>query len=103
MLSANYSDKTLMRNTLAYRAARTLFGRYAPQTRHVEVVLNGRHAGAYVLTQKIELGDGRVEAGDGWILELTFGHQAEGERHFTSPRARRPCSSRTPTIPADGA
>ncbi len=99
VLSANYSDKSLMRNPLAYRTARELFGRYAPATRHVEVVLNGRYAGTYVLTQKIELGDGRVEAEDGWMLELTFGYQALGERHFTGPRTRRPLLFADPDDP----
>ena len=90
VLSASHSDKTLMRNALAYRTARTVFGRYAPYTRYVEVVLNGNYRGVYVLTQKIELGAGRVEPDGGWILELAFGYQASGERHYTSPRTGRP-------------
>jgi CotH kinase protein len=99
VLSANYSDKTLMRNALAYRTARTVFGRYAPQTRHVELMLNGRYRGVYVLTQKIELGEGRVEAEDGWMLELVFGYQARGERHFRSPRTGRPLIFTDPDDP----
>jgi hypothetical protein len=43
-----------------------------------------------VLTQKIELGEGRVEAKDGWMLELAFGYQALGERRFMSPLTGRP-------------
>jgi CotH kinase protein len=99
VLSANYSDKSLMRNALAYRTARTVFGRYAPQTRHVELILNGRYRGVYVLTQRIELGEGRVEAEDGWMLELVFGYQAHGERHFKSPRTGRPLIFTDPDEP----
>jgi len=99
VLSASYSDKTLMRNAVAYRTARTIFGRYAPQTRYVELVLNGDYRGVYALTQTLELGDGRVEAGDGWLLELTFGYQARGERHFTSPRTGRPLLYTDPDDP----
>jgi hypothetical protein len=99
VLTANYSDKSLMRNALAYRTAREVAGRYAPQTRHVEVVLNGNYRGVYLLTQKIELGGGRVEAEDGWILELVFGYQALGERRFTSPRTRRPLLFTDPDDP----
>jgi hypothetical protein len=99
VLSANYSDKTLMRNALAYRTARTLFARYAPHTRYVELVLNRRYRGVYVLTQKIELGKGRVEAEDGWMLELVFGYQARGERHFESPRTGRPLIYTDPDDP----
>jgi hypothetical protein len=99
VLTANYSDKSLMRNSLAYRAAREVAGRYAPETRHVEVVLNGNYRGVYLLTQRIELGDGRVEAEDGWILELVFGYQALGERRVTSPRTRRPLLFTDPDEP----
>lgn len=99
VLSASYSDKTLMRNALAYRTARTVFGRYAPHTRYVEVMLNGDYLGLYVLTQQIELGEGRVEADEGWLLELVFGYQADGERHFSSPRTRRPLLYTDPDDP----
>jgi hypothetical protein len=99
VLSANYNDKTLMRNATAYRTARTIFGRWAPRTRYVELVLNGDYRGVYVLTQRIGIGDGRVDAEDGWILELVFGYQAFGERHFTSPRTRRPLIFTDPDEP----
>jgi hypothetical protein len=100
VLSANYSDKSLMRNAVGYRIARTAFGRYAPQTRHVELVLNGNYRGVYVLTQTLELGEGRIDAGDGWLLELTFGYQAQGERHFRSPRTGRPLLYADPDDPS---
>jgi len=100
VLSANYSDKTLMRNALAYRVSRRVFGRWAPRTRHVEVLLNGRYRGVYALTQRIGLGDGRVESGNnGWILELVFGYQAFGERRFQSPRTGRPLLYTDPDEP----
>jgi hypothetical protein len=99
VLSANYSDKTMMRNALAYRTARRVFARYAPQTRYVELVLNGRYQGVYVLTQRIELGEGRVEAEGGWMLELVFGYQALGERRFRSPRTDRPLLYTDPDEP----
>jgi hypothetical protein len=100
VLSANYSDKTLMRNAVGYRIARTIFSRYAPHTRHVELVLNGNYRGVYVLTQTLELGKGRIDAGDGWLLELTFGYQARGERHFRSPRTGRPLLYADPDDPS---
>jgi hypothetical protein len=94
VLAAPYSDKSLMRNVLAHRTARTI-GRYAPRTRFVELVLNGGYHGVYVLTQRIELGKGRVEVDEdgvdgGYILELTTRDQAGGERRLMSPVTRRP-------------
>jgi CotH kinase protein len=94
VLAAPYSDKSLMRNVLAHHTARAL-GRYAPHTRFVELVLNGNYRGVYVLTQRIELGKGRVEVDEdgvsgGYILELTTREQARGERLFMSPITSRP-------------
>ena len=57
VLYAGYNDKTLMRNVLAYETARRL-GRYASRTRFVEVTLNGRYHGVYVLMEKLEAAGG---------------------------------------------
>ncbi|WP_420456043.1 CotH kinase family protein [Rubrivirga sp.] len=60
VLYAPYSDKTLMRNVLAYGLARRM-GRYASRTRFCEVVLNGRYQGVYVFMEKIKRDDVRVD------------------------------------------
>ena len=54
-----------MRNVVAYGTARWM-GRYAARTRFVELRLNGRYHGVYVLMEKLELGDDRV-AGRGAV------------------------------------
>jgi hypothetical protein len=88
VLYAPYNDKTLMRNALAYEAARS-FGRYAPRTRFVELHLNGRYHGIYVLTEKVELGGERVE-GEA-LVEFTFPFQARTKNpSFLGPVRRRP-------------
>src|SRR5918999_934848 len=56
VLYAPYNDKTLMRNVVAYATARGI-GRYAARTRFVELRLNGRYRGVYVLMERLELGD----------------------------------------------
>lgn len=59
ILSANYSDKSLMRNTFTYFLANKM-GWYAPRTRYVELVLNGEYQGIYVLMEKIKRDANRV-------------------------------------------
>ncbi|HQD10501.1 MAG TPA: CotH kinase family protein, partial [Flavihumibacter sp.] len=60
VLYAPYTDKTLMRNVLAYTlAAKT--GHWAPRCRYVELVLNGDYRGVYVLLEKIKRGKNRVD------------------------------------------
>ncbi|OZC02256.1 CotH kinase family protein [Rubricoccus marinus] len=60
VLHAPYSDKTLMRNALAYHMARAT-GRYASRTRWCEVVLNGEYVGVYVMMEKVKRDDGRID------------------------------------------
>lgn len=60
VLYAPYGDKSLMRNVLAYRLARSM-GQYASRTRYCEVVLNGEYQGVYVLMEKIKRDGDRVD------------------------------------------
>ena len=59
ILSANFSDKSFMRNTFAYDLARKM-GWYASRTRYVEVVLNDEYQGIYVVMEKIKRDANRV-------------------------------------------
>ena len=60
ILSAPYSDKTLIRNILAYKLSESL-GHYAPRTKLCEVVLNSEYLGVFVLTEKIKRDKNRVD------------------------------------------
>jgi hypothetical protein len=67
VLSAPYTDKSLMRNALAYKWGAAL-GSYAPRTKFCEVVINGDYKGVYILTEKIKRDDNRVSIS---ILDAT--------------------------------
>ncbi len=88
VLYAPYSDKSLMRNILAYQLGRDL-GHYAPRTKLCEVVLNSDYQGVYVLIEKIKRDKDRVDiaklnddeiSGDdltgGYILKIDKGNDA---------------------------
>lgn len=59
ILYAPYTDKTLMRNFLAYTIAREM-GRWASNCRYVELILNGEYVGIYVLEEQIRRDKNRV-------------------------------------------
>ncbi len=59
ILNANYSDKTLMRNTLAYQLFQKM-GHYATRYRHVELMLNNSYRGVYIFSEKIKRDKDRV-------------------------------------------
>ncbi|GAB5536998.1 MAG: CotH kinase family protein [Rubricoccaceae bacterium] len=89
ILYAPYSDKSLMRNVLAYELANRM-GRYASRTRFCEVVLNGDYQGVYVLMESIKRDSERVDinnlkddeiSGD----DLTGGYLIRIDRRDGSP------------------
>lgn len=59
ILTANYNDKTFLRNLLAFEIFRKM-GHYAPGTRYCEVILNGSYDGIYLLCEKIKQDKNRV-------------------------------------------
>jgi hypothetical protein len=59
VLYAPYTDKTLMRNVLAYQLSRDL-GHWSARTKMVEVVINGDYRGVYVFLERIKRNAGRV-------------------------------------------
>ncbi len=81
VLHAPYSDKTLMRNHLAYSWTRAM-DQHAMRSRHVEVLFNqddehvswDDYLGVYVFIEKIKRGDERVD-----VAELEPNHDGEPE------------------------
>ena len=61
VLLANYADKTLLRNALAFETARNMFDfEFTPSVTFVDVVLNGKNLGNYTLTDQVEVKSKRV-------------------------------------------
>ncbi len=60
VLYGPYSDKSLMRNVIAYYLGNQT-GRWSPRTRYCELVLNNEYKGIYVFTEKIKIDNNRVD------------------------------------------
>ena len=60
VLTANYNDKTFLRNFLAFELFRKM-GHYAPRTEYCEVVVNEQYQGIYLLGEKIKQDKNRVD------------------------------------------
>ena len=92
-LYASHNDKSLMRNVIAYRAARRLGG-WAARTKYVELVLNGRYQGVYILMETVKFDRGRVVAreqglGGRYLAEMTLGWQARKKGKFFRTPVKR--------------
>jgi spore coat protein CotH len=68
---AEYSDKTMLRNTIAFEMGYISTLDWTPKTSFAEVFLNGSYNGTYNITQKVEEDGDRVALGDtGFLLEI---------------------------------
>ncbi|WP_291125922.1 CotH kinase family protein [Flavobacterium sp. UBA6031] len=96
VLLANYADKTLIRNAVAFKISSILGFEFTPSARFVDLVLNGTYLGNYMLTDQMEAGPGRVNVDlqdstvitepnitGGYFLELD-GFAADPDTWFTS-------------------
>ncbi len=81
VLLANYIDRTLIRNSVAFKIGESVQLDWTSRSRHVDVILNGKHNGNYVLCEKIEIDENRVNISEikdnedgnstgGYLLEL---------------------------------
>jgi hypothetical protein len=72
VLLANDQDPTLILNTTAFELGRRFGLPFTPHYTHVELILNGRYEGSYVLTEQVQAGRGRVEINEdeGFLVEL---------------------------------
>ena len=60
-LLANYKDRTLMRNDIAFKLGNATDLDWSPHGRFVELILNGKHIGNYYLSEQIRVEKNRVD------------------------------------------
>lgn len=82
ILLANYSDKTLLRNQVAFEFSRRLGMAWTPRSVQVELTLNGDYVGVYQLVEQVRVDSNRVNitetddttpanaADGGYLLEI---------------------------------
>jgi len=61
VLHGPYSDKSLMRNALAYSIGNAMGNGWHPRNRFVEVEINGEYRGVYLFVEKIKIDKNRVD------------------------------------------
>ena len=84
-LISNYGDKTLMRNILAFEVSRRVGMAYTPFCTPVDVIFNGEYEGCYQLCDQVEVGTNRVEAKEGYLVEIDAYASSE-KKYFYSAK-----------------
>lgn len=60
VLLANYADKSLIRNALAFKISEIIGLEFSPSVRFIDLVLNNVYQGSYMLTDQVEVATQRV-------------------------------------------
>ena len=86
ILLANFMDKTLMRNLVAMKVSSMTSLDWTPRCHSVELVLNGKHQGTYLLIEQVRVDKNRVNIKDGYLLESDFHY--DNEVQWIDPHGR---------------
>jgi hypothetical protein len=78
VLLANYCDKALMRTAIGFELSRLTEMPWTPRTKYVDVFLNGKYEGQYLLGEHVKAGANRIPIeNDGTIGEIDNWYAAE--------------------------
>lgn len=99
-LLANYMDKTMIRNRVAYYLGEKSKLDWTPHSRFVEVWINGRYNGNYQFIEKYTVSDQRVDIGDdGFLLEIdAYASGEKDARYFFTNYLPQPINIKEPKI-----
>ena len=78
-LLANATDGSYVRNKLVFDLANGITKEYEPDGEFIELYLNGKYQGLYLLTEGVEIAPNRLEADlrEDWILEMELDFRVE--------------------------
>ncbi len=77
---AEHSDKTLLRNKIAFEMGYLSNLDWTPKSEYAEVFLNNEYNGTYNISQKVEESNQRVVLGDnGYLLEIDQLHRLDSD------------------------
>ena len=99
VLLANYYDKSMLRNDVAYWMAST-YGQfdYVPKFHFVDLMLNGQYNGTYQVGDQVKIAKDRVNVGDdGFLLEID-GKAAAEDITFRVPHIGQPINIKEPDV-----
>lgn len=87
VLLANWMDRTLMRNRISLLISEKTGLAWTPRNQYVEVIMNGKHTGNYLLTEHIKVDPNRVnikslKAGDTEEPAITGGYLMEFDTNY---------------------
>jgi hypothetical protein len=96
VLLANWLDPTLIMNTVTFYFGRACNFPFANHGIHVDLVLNGVYQGNYLLTEQVQVGEGRVDIDEttGFLAEMDWYYDEEPK--FETDNYKMPVMIKSP-------
>lgn len=93
VLLANYLDKSLIRNLLAFKISKIMGLEFTPRCEPVDLIMNGNFKGNYLICDQIEVKKGRVDIEEiteddetvGYLIEIDA-RAASEEKYFRTDK-----------------
>lgn len=89
VLLANHTDRTFARNSVIFDLANEMGLAYSSESRFVDLYINGEYLGNYLICEKIEVGNNRVELEnpDGLLLEMDNNYGTAEPYYFATTQS----------------
>ena len=100
VLIPNFSDKSMLRNSLSFYMSSISNIDYTPESHFVDLTFNGKYWGTYQLCEKIKISNHRVAVGDdGFLFEIDFRCVGEADaRYFSVPHLESVVNIKDPEV-----
>ena len=100
VLIPHYSDKSMLRNSLAFYMSSISTIDYTPESHFIDLTFNGKYWGTYLLCEKLKIAKHRVNVGDnGFLFEIDSRATRESDsRYFSVPHMENVVSIKDPDV-----
>ena len=101
VLLANYQDPTFIMNTVAFEIARQLGLEYTNHANHVELFLNDKYCGSYVLTEQVQVNQHRVNINEKTDFLVELDRHFDEDYKFKSSYLKIPVNIKSPELKSE--
>jgi hypothetical protein len=98
VLLANYMDPTFIMNTVTFELGRRLNIPFTNHANHVELFLNNKYGGSYVLTEQVEVNKDRIDIDEKTAFLVELDQNYDEEYQFRTNRLQLPVMVKSPEL-----
>lgn len=101
VLLANWLDPTFIMNTVAFEVAHRLGMEYTNHANHVELFINDRYQGSYVLTEQVQVNEHRVDIDEDTDFLVELDAYFDEDYKWRTPLLNLPANIKSPELESE--